>query len=83
MPNAVIESSFSPQWNDYDIMKNRWKYIKPQTKRFVYENKLLLPTSNFGSTVRVQVQEGRSKTQIQGKYIDAANFREIKRNQNI
>merc|ERR1719453_1521100 len=24
---------FSPKWSDYDVMKHRWTYLKPQAKR--------------------------------------------------
>jgi hypothetical protein len=71
------ETSFSPKWKDYDVMKNRWKYIKPQTKRFVYDNQQLVPTTSHGSTIAIHMLDGQ-KTQILGRYVDAEKFRDVK-----
>jgi hypothetical protein len=36
---------FKPEWNNYDTMQSRWKYLKPQVKSLADEQSLLVPLS--------------------------------------
>lgn len=42
---------FKPLWENYDIMKTRWRYIKPQS--LIKDSEMIVPVKN-GSIIRVQ-----------------------------
>lgn len=54
---------FTPKWEDYDTMKVRFKYLKPQTKRLVGEREALVPTT---STATLKAHG----TVLSGKQVD-------------
>lgn len=35
------ETHFQPKWEDYDVMKNRWRYIRPQLGSLMARNDLI------------------------------------------
>mmetsp|Transcript_9570 Transcript_9570/g.14410 ORF Transcript_9570/g.14410 Transcript_9570/m.14410 type:complete len:190 (+) Transcript_9570:123-692(+) len=64
---------FSPEWKNYDVMKSRWSYIKPQTRRLVHDDEMLIPSGSDSTTLVLPFPDGTQK-QINGKYVDAERF---------
>lgn len=61
------ETHFQPKWNDYDVMKNRWRYIRPQLGSLMSRNDLV-PRSTTRTTM---TQSGH---QINGIVQDILRF---------
>lgn len=40
------DSKFRPEWKNYDIMRHRWSYLRPQTRELMDESSLILPEDN-------------------------------------
>jgi hypothetical protein len=59
--------AFQPKWENYNTMRTRWRYIQPQVKALVGENRMLAPST---STSYLQVNH----TQLAGKYEDLRQF---------
>lgn len=60
-------ASFHPQWEHYNTMRTRWRYLQPQVRGLVDDPQLVAPTT---STSHVRV----GQTLLSGKYIDYQNF---------
>lgn len=64
---------FHPKWEEYDIMRHRWNYIRPQLRESL--DKQILPDSN-SSTVRVL----NRSVPVSASYVEALFFEDGARN---
>lgn len=71
-PTNSKPSSFSPHWENYDIMKHRWSYLLPQTKNLSAGNNYVVPKSS-DSTV-VSFARGNTKVYLNGRYSDVEKY---------
>lgn len=63
-----LDSNFGPKWVEYDTMRNRWKYIKPQIRDFARDEDMIVPRSPE-RLVRVR------DSQIRGTCAEAIQYR--------
>jgi hypothetical protein len=61
------ETNFQPRWDDYDVMKNRWRYIRPQLGSLMSRNDLV-PKSTTRKTMT------KSGHQVTGIVQDIVRF---------
>lgn len=64
---------FSPKWDNYDVMKHRWSYIQPQTKRLASPDCHVTPETSDGTVVSLCTSDG-SKRSLNGRYSDVEKF---------
>ena len=62
---------FNPEWRNYDVMRNRWNYIWPQTRQLRHEDEQLVPTD----TAKM-VTLPRNHIALKGSIFDAGTFSE-------
>lgn len=65
-------NEFIASWKDYDAMKTRWLYMKPQVKKLVDENSLMLPHQSSEMSITED-----SKT-LFGNYSDISTYKKKK-----
>lgn len=64
---------FLPKWENYDVMKHRWSFILPQTKRLNSEDRQVLPQTSCSRTVTMSCSDG-TKRVLNGYYNDIEKF---------
>jgi len=37
--------AYEPKWGEFDVMRNRWRYIKPQCQMFRSDDEMIVPSS--------------------------------------
>jgi hypothetical protein len=45
---------FNPQWGDYDVMRNRWNYVRAYNLLLENSDKLAIPTNATDKWVRLE-----------------------------
>ncbi len=63
------DHGFNPKWEHYDIMKSRWKSIKPQTMKLIDFQSQIIPSNND----KILNSDSHSVS-IKGDYMDLINF---------
>jgi len=64
---------FKPKWDDYDVMKHRWSYLRPQTKRLSSSHCHVTPESSDSTVVSLSCSNG-SKKSLNGRVNDIEKF---------
>jgi hypothetical protein len=70
-PTIKDKAVYKPKWTDYDVMRNRWNYIWPQTKELKHEDDQLVPTD----TAKIVVVP-RGHLALKGSIFDASTFQD-------
>jgi hypothetical protein len=50
-----VEYKQEYKWNDYDIMKSRWRYIKPQMTQLLDDRSMIIPRRNDSPLVTTYI----------------------------
>jgi len=68
---AAPDANFQPKFDDYDVMRNRWKYLKPEVTA------LLSRESMASDSISRQVYSPVSKSTVTGAFRDVLGYEEI------
>jgi hypothetical protein len=74
---AQAKAVFNPKWGDYDVMRHRWHYVQPQTRRLMGDDEpFQLPRTPNSTVVRVNSSGGArvDPGPVQGNYFDAEYY---------
>jgi hypothetical protein len=74
LKEVTEERKFQPEWKNYQVMRNRWKYLLPQTRLLVQEEDIRVPKSSKQS-LPVQGIE------VYGQYIEVRDFEQRRQQQ--
>jgi hypothetical protein len=62
------------KWDDYDVMRCRWRYLGPHTRRLLPENSIEVPTS---PSARYLVRETDVPVYLTGDIQDVERYRKV------
>jgi len=68
---ADPDANFQPKFDDYDVMRNRWRYLKPEVTA------LLSRQSMASDSISRQVYSPVSKSTVTGAFRDVLGYEEI------
>jgi hypothetical protein len=68
----IKEYKKTSDWNDYDIMKARWKYVRPQIRQLFHEHDMIVPKKSDDTFV-TYADHGR----LQGNFFDTSQVNEL------
>lgn len=78
---SLKSPKFSPHWEDYDVMKHRWSYLRPQTNRLTNSASHVIPESSDSVVININIADGTRK-QVNGRFNDFVNYEEVLSNSN-
>jgi hypothetical protein len=68
---------YEPKWGEFDVMRNRWRYIKPQCQMFRSDDEMIVPSSpeKLVKIAKSPVTEGLDlqKRLLQQQYLNSNN----------
>lgn len=73
MSALSLDPKFKPKWEDYDVMKHRWSYLRPQTKRLSSSRCHITPDSSDSTVVSLNCSNGSRKS-LNGRVNDIKKF---------